>query len=129
MNELFGAVRAATVTAGSGGGGNTYCNVQPPEGEVWKLKALVCSQDDAARTMNMGWCDVIGSLIMPMYTELAVGAAQIEDFFANVKHQGDIYANHDCYPFVYFAAMAAAKTITVYVVYERVVGVPTMNGA
>lgn len=129
MEDFHGVLRADEITASSGAGGNTYCNIQPPEGEIWKLYSLVAMQNDQALTMNMGWCDVIGSHILSMYTEANVAASQLEDFFANIKANGPMWCNRDCYPYVYFAGMAASKTITCRVVYERVVGVPTMNGA
>lgn len=128
--ELNGVLRAKTVTASSGAGGNTYCNIQPPEGEIWKIHALSALHDDAALTLNIGFSDVIGSSILPMYSEAAVGAAgALVQLFDKLKVSGPVWANRDCYPWIYFAGMAGGKTITCRVVFERIVGVPTMNGA
>lgn len=131
MNEFsHGILRAFNVTGTSGAGGNTYCNIRPPEGEIWKIIAATVLHDDAALTMNIGWTDITGSLILPLYIEAAVGAGgALVQLFDKLKVSGQTWAHYQCYPYVYFAGMAAAKTITVRLVAEVVKGVPTMNDA
>ena len=128
--EMMGALRTSVITAASGAGGNTYCNIRPAEGEVWRIIAATCLHDDAALTMNIGMADTVGSTLAPMYSEAAVGAGgALVQLYDKLKVAGPIVANRDCYPYVYFAAMAAAKTITVRVVYQRIAGVANWNGA
>lgn len=128
--DIHGPLRSWLVTAGSGAGGNTYCNLRPAEGVVWRLHAVTVLHDDAALTMNIGFADTIGSVINPMYSEANVGAAgALTQVFDKLKVTGPVWCNRNCYPYVYFAGMAAAKTITCRVVGEIIAGVPTWNGA
>lgn len=127
-DELFrGSLRATTIATASGAGGTVYGNVQPPEGEVWDVYVVSEAHDDAARVLQ--WCiiDTIGSLILPVsYT---AATTDRHSFFTDTQAPGPIRLTHNCYIAAQIAAMAGAKTLTVNVLYERIVGVDTWTGA
>lgn len=121
--EYRGSMRVKQITQASGAGGNTYCNIQPPEGELWMIHAISASHDDVARTISWVWSDSPLSLIATLYTEAAVTAMHY--YHRDVGSAAPVQANRQVYPSFYVAAMAGAKTITVNVLYERIVGMPT----
>lgn len=121
--EYRGSIRVKQITQGSGAGGNTYCNITPPEGEIWMIHAISAVHDDVARTISWIWSDGPLSLIATLYTEAAVTAMHY--YHRDVGSAAPVQANHIVYPSYYVAALAAAKTITVNVVYERIVGAPS----
>jgi len=118
-------MRVKQITASSGGGGNIYCNIIPPEGEVWIVHAISASHDDAARSISWNWSDTPLSLIAVLYTEAGVTAMHY--YHRDIGSAAPFQVNHTVYPSYYVAAMAAGKTITVNVLYERIVGAPTWN--
>jgi len=128
MDNPRGVLRGFTIAVASGAGGTVYVNVQPPEGEMWDLYAVSEMHDDAARVLQ--WCviDDIGGLILPVYTSPAATAAR-QNFFNDTHSPGPIRVHHTCYIAAQVAAMAGAKTVTLNVIAERLVGVDTMDAS
>ena len=127
MDNPRGVLRGFTIAVASGAGGTVYVNVQPPEGEMWDLYAVSEIHDDVARVLQ--WCviDDIGGLILPVYTSTAT--TDRRNFFADTGSPGPLRVHHTCYIAAQVAAMAGAKTVTLNIIAERLVGVDTMNAS
>jgi hypothetical protein len=124
---LRGALRGKSIATASGAGGTIYGNVQPPEGEVWDVYVVSEIHDDAARALQ--WCviDTIGALILPLASVAAT--TDRHSFFTDTGATGPIRINHACYVAAQVTAMAGAKTLTINILYERILGAPTWTGA
>lgn len=127
MFETRGSIRCKEITAASGAGGTTYCNITPPEGELWMIYAIYATHDDVARTISWVWSDTPAASIYTVYTEAAVATPHY--YHRDVGSAAPVQANHAVYPSYCVSAMAGAKTITVHVLFERIVGVPTWSAA
>lgn len=119
--QFTGAMRTKSCTQGSGAGGNTILYITPPEGEIWKIYGAKASHDDAAGiTVDWLWADLdlpetnalFSATSVPryLYTDVPVSLPLICHYRSQLAFRGQ--------------GMAAAKTLTVVIVYERIVGVP-----
>ena len=122
IRNLRGPIRVKQLTQGSPGGGSIYCNIRPPDGELWEIYAIAASHDDVARTIQWVWSDSPLALIATLYTEAGVTAMHY--YHRDIGASAPVQANYQVYPSYYVANIAAGKAITVNVVYERIVGIP-----
>lgn len=126
MDQLRGALRWQEITQASGAGGDTFLNVRPPDGEVWDIYAISAIHDDAARTIDWMTNDVDTGSYGSLYNEAAVTARRY--WGPNCGIYQPVRIHYKCYIMYKVTAMAAAKTITGEVLYERIVGWPTDLG-
>lgn len=119
--QFTGAMRTKSLTQGSGGGGNTILYVLPPEGEIWKIYAAKASHDDAAGiTVDWLWAD----LDVPETNAVFTATSQPRYLYTDVPSSHPLVCHFRSQLAFRGQGMAAAKTLTVVIVYERIVGVP-----
>jgi hypothetical protein len=121
MAELMrGPLRALNFTTGSGAGGDTTATLRPPVGEVWDVYIAIGGHDGAAG-LTCAWyhLDTIG----PITTNCGGGAAQPRKFYADAGSPlVPLRINHESYLAFQVLAIAAAKTVGVTGIVERIVG-------
>jgi hypothetical protein len=110
----------------SGAGGNITAALRPPEGEVWDVYAIAASHDDAARSIEWQDADTDTALSMTLYSEAAVTARHY--FHRDVGMSAPVRITRTCYLQYYIAAMAAAKTITLNALVEKIKGAVVWSG-
>lgn len=127
IEQPTGPLRVFNVTQSSGAGGNITCDVRPPEGEAWDCRVIRATHDDAAG-LAVTWKlkDAIGPI-----DQSGFGATAVPRYFNNDHYCSGavLRLHHNCYVGFYVAGMAGAKTITVTVMAERILGLPLMEAA
>jgi len=109
MNSLLipGIPMPVTITAASGAGGDTNCNIRPLPHDMWILMQVRASHDDAARTCQ--WAGFAPP------TVLWEGAAVATPHYLYNDLPGSqlLVLTYDAYMCYAVLAAAAARTITV----------------
>lgn len=121
---IRGILRAAILTQGSGAGGNINCAIRPPESEVWDIIQCRGSHDDAGGLTVQWWLnDVVGPIQLILFS--GTGTRYLHPDIGYPARP--LRLTHASYLNFYVAGMAGAKTITVHVAYERILGLPLWN--
>ena len=124
--DIRGILRAFSLTQGSGAGGNTICEIRPPESEVWDIIQCRGSHDDAGGLTDY-W--MLVDTLVPTTVILYAGTGNRYLHPDIGTPARPIRTTHLSYLTFQVNAMAAGKTITVAVLAERILGMPLWNNA
>jgi len=120
MNEPRGPLRVLRLTETTVGGGDLYTFCTPPAGEIWDLWGARASHDEGG-DLAMGW--YVHDSESGFDCAFPSSARQVAYLGPDMGiHPTPLRLNHQTFVCTAVLGLSAGKTVTIYLLVERILG-------